>query len=226
VGALLLLAGYAAYAAFLGRAGALALALARAPADPGGTAGRAPSPARAYAAALLDILLLLRLLRTNAPLWALEWVFHLCVALEAARHLRYLLEPVPAWAAALQAPGLAAGYLLPAALLAILAAKWRRRGSGYYSSENVLLLALLLLGAGTGIALKHLAPTDLVAAKSFMLGFFAFRPGAAPASPLFAAHLLLAFLVLARLPAHVATAPFAILDANRRDAALRGILHE
>ena len=71
--------------------------------------------------------------------------------LVALRHLRYFLDPVPAWVWGLQLPGLIAGYVLPVSLVYILAVRIFSEREKYSSPANVLLLALLLAISGIGV---------------------------------------------------------------------------
>ena len=64
-----------------------------------------------------------RLLVVNPALWVGEWVFHAALFVVVLRHLRYFMNPVPAWVVWAQTPGWIAGFLLPAALLYILAVR-------------------------------------------------------------------------------------------------------
>src|SRR5208337_855818 len=70
-----------------------------------------------------DIFFFTRLLKTNDVLWLGEWLFHCSFLFVVMRHLRYVLNPVPGCVVLAQQAGIIAGYLLPAALLYILAVK-------------------------------------------------------------------------------------------------------
>ena len=45
----------------------------------------------------LDVVFLGRVFVVNPALWFGEWVFHASFLLVLLRHLRYFLDPVPAW---------------------------------------------------------------------------------------------------------------------------------
>lgn len=223
LGPIVVAAAYAAYAVFWLRVAVHARVWLRAAPSP-------PEPAATTAKALLlagaDALLLGRLLRANPALWIGEWIFHASLLLAFLRHLRYALEPVPAVVRWAQTPGLVAGYLLPFALASILAMRLLARRESYTSRPNLLLLALALAAGASGVALHARWRADLPAVKGFILGILGLSPQALPASPLFALHFLLGLALLPLLPTHVLTAPFVMLDARRREAALPRVLHE
>lgn len=122
--------------------------------------------------------------------WLFGWVFHAGLVLVLARHLRYFTEPVWGWVAWIQPFGVYAGF----AMLAGLAGLWARRflvdRIRYISTpSDHLMLALLVAIAATGLAMKYVAPTDVVAVKSFFLGLMAFEVRPLPADPVLAVHL-------------------------------------
>ncbi len=172
-----------------------------------------------------DIFFLTRLLKTNDLLWIGEWIFHCSFLLVVLRHLRYILNPVPDWVWRLQTPGLIAGYILPLALIYIFIMKIGKE-EGYFPSYNFFLVVLLFFTGVTGLLMKTVFRTDIVAVNNFMLGIFTFRLADAPASPLFVFHYLLFLVLLAYLPSHVFAAPFVIMEARKRDEELKAIMHE
>jgi nitrate reductase gamma subunit len=130
--------------------------------------------------------------------WLFGWVFHAALALVLLRHLRYFTEPVWGWVAFVQPFGVYAGF----AMLAGLAGLWARRflvdRVRYISTpSDHLMLALLIAIGASGLGMKYLAHTDVVAVKSFFLGLFVFQVRELPADPLLAVHLgLVASLML------------------------------
>ncbi len=171
-----------------------------------------------------DIILLTRLMEANDLLWLAEWTFHFSFVVVVIRHLRYILNPVPDWVWYFQTPGLIAGYILPVSLLCILAIKLR--GKEYLPSYNLFLLVLLFLIGISGLLLKTVFHSDVVAVKNFMLGIFTFSPRDQQLSLLFAVHYLLVLVLFASLPSHIFTAPFVIMEARIRDEGLEAVVHE
>src|SRR5512137_2946774 len=132
------------------------------------------------------------LFKSNLWIWGFGMVFHASLALVLLRHLRYFTEPVWAWVTLVQPFGIYAGF----AMLAGLAGLWARRflvdRVRYISTpSDHLMLALLVAIAGSGLAMKYVAHTDVVAVKSFFLGLLAFQVRELPADPVLAVHLSL-----------------------------------
>jgi nitrate reductase gamma subunit len=130
--------------------------------------------------------------------WLFGWVFHAALALVLMRHLRYFTDPVWGWVAFVQPFGVYAGF----AMLAGLGGLWARRflvdRVRYISTpSDHLMLALLVAIGASGLAMKYVAHTDVVAVKSFFLGLLAFQVRELPADPALAIHLgLVASLML------------------------------
>jgi len=133
--------------------------------------------------------------------WLFGWMFHAALALVLVRHLRYVTEPVWGWVAFAQPFGVYAGL----AMLAGLAGLWARRffvdRVRYISTiSDHLMLALLAAIAATGLAMKYVAHTDVVAAKAFVLGLIVFDWQPLPPDPLLVVHLLLVAALMAIFP--------------------------
>lgn len=150
---------------------------------------------------LAEATLFRSLFRANKWIWLFGWVFHVALALVLARHLRYFTEPVWGWVALMQPFGVYAGF----AMLAGLAGLWARRflvdRVRYISSpSDHLMLALLVAIAASGLAMKYVAHTDIVALKAFFLGLMAFDWKPLPADPLLLIHLALVALLMIVFP--------------------------
>lgn len=228
MGWVIVAATYAVVAAFYLRLGVHALRWAQAAwrTTPAAPRRGAAETLRAAVGATLDIALLRRLFVANPMLWFGEWVFHASLALVLLRHLRYFTEPVPALVSWAQVPGWVAGFLLPAALLYVLALRLLPGREPFSSRTNLLLLLDILGIAATGLLLATRHRVDLVQVKLYALGIVAFRPVAPPADWLLATHLALVLALLASIPSHVFTAPLTLLEARRRDREREAILHD
>ncbi len=117
------------------------------------------------------------------------------------RHLRYFTEPVWGWVAFVQPFGIYAGF----AMVAGLAGLWARRffvdRVRYISTpSDHLMLALLLAIAGTGLAMKYVAHTDIVGVKAFFLGLMGFDWQPLPADLLLYVHLALVAALMLVFP--------------------------
>ena len=151
---------------------------------------------------LMEVVLFRSLFRSNKWIWLFGWIFHVALLAVLARHLRYFTEPVWGWVALIQPFGLYAGF----AMLAGLAGLWARRflvdRVRYISSpSDHLMLALLAAIAASGLAMKYLAHTDIVALKAFFLGLMAFDWQPLPADPALLVHLALVATLMIVFPA-------------------------
>jgi nitrate reductase gamma subunit len=130
------------------------------------------------------------LFKSNLWIWALGWLFHVSLALVLLRHLRYFTEPVWGWVAFIQPFGLYAGLGMAAGLAGL----WLRRVAveriRYISTpSDHLMLALLLVIAASGLTMKFIAHTDIVAVKIFFLGLLRFDLQPLPTEPHLYVHL-------------------------------------
>lgn len=139
-----------------------------------------------------EVVLFESLFKASKWTWLFGWVFHFALLLVLLRHLRYFTEPVWGWVGALQSFGLYAGF----AMLAGLAGLWARRilvdRVRYISApSDHLMLALFIAIAASGLLMKYLAHTDIVALKAFFLGLMVFQWQPLPADPIVLVHLTL-----------------------------------
>lgn len=227
MGKILILAAYAVYAAFWIRLCAHIFVWWRAVRQTSGPSLYiAPSRGKACALAASDVLFFGRLLMVNPALWIGEWFFHASFLLVLTRHLRFFLNPIPAWVWFLQTPGLIAGYLLPVTLLYILIIRLRTNHEKYASPANMFFLVLVLVISTIGVLMNALFKPDLVDVKLFILGIMSFSPVAVPGSVLFLLHFSLILVLVSILPSHIFTAPIIMLEARKRDLALHLVIHE
>ncbi len=227
MGKLLILAAYLVYAAFWIRFFAHILVWLRAK-------GRGTVPVsystrgqgKACALAAVDVLFFRRLLMVNPALWIGEWLFHASFLVVITRHLRFFLNPVPAWVWHLQTPGLIAGYILPLSLLYILIIRLLTTHEKYASPANMFLLALVFLISTIGVLMHAPFRPDLVDVKLFIFGIITLAPTAIPGNLLFILHFILFLILVSVLPTHIFTAPIIMLESRKQELALRLIIHE
>jgi len=141
------------------------------------------------------------LFKANKWTWLAGWVFHAALLLVVARHLRYFTEPVWIWVTWAQPFGLYAGFAMIAGLVGL----WVRRVAvervRYISSPSDHLMLLLLIGiAGTGLAMKYVAHTDIVALKTFVLGLMYFEWQPIPTDLVLLIHLGLVMILAIIFP--------------------------
>ena len=148
-----------------------------------------------------EVVLFHSLFKANKWIWLFGWMFHAALALVLVRHLRYFTDPVWSWVALVQPFGIYAGF----AMVAGLAALWARRlvvpRIRYISGPSDHLMLALLIGIGaSGLAMKFVAHTDIVAVKAFFLGlmYFDWRP--LPGDPPLMVHLTLVIALMLVFP--------------------------
>ncbi len=150
---------------------------------------------------LKEVTLFESLFKANKWTWLFGWVFHFSLVVVLLRHLRYFTEPVWGWVAFIQPYGLYAGF----GMLAGLAGLWARRflvdRVRYITSpSDHLMLALLVAIGASGLAVKYLAHTDIVALKEFFLGLMVFDWHPLPADPALLLHLALVATLMIIFP--------------------------
>ena len=163
-----------------------------------------PAPltqAGVYKRLAAEVLFFTSLFKSNKWIWLFGWIFHVAMALVVLRHLRYFTEPVWWWVVLVQPFGLYAGFAMFFGLFAL----WMRRLFAervrYISSYSDHLMLLLLMGiVGTGLAMKFVAHTDIIALKQFMLGIMYFDWQTLPADPILITHLSLVISLMMIFP--------------------------
>ena len=176
--------------------------------------------------ALVDILLLRRLLRVNDVLWLGEWTFHASLVILFLSHLKYILDPVPACIASMEIPARVAAWLLPASLFYIGALKLVIEKKPYISSYNFMLLGLMMVSCISGLVMKYSFPADLADIKHFTMGLVTFHVVTLPGSLMFLFHFFVFLLLLTSLPTHMFAAPLTMIEARQRDEEIQYLMHE
>lgn len=141
---------------------------------------------------LREVALFESLFKANKWIWAFGILFHGALALVLLRHVRYFQQPVWTPVALLQPFGVYAGF----AMVAGLAGLWVRRvvvpRIRYISApSDHLMLALLVMIGISGLSMKFVARTDIVAVKAFFLGLMRFSIQPLPADLNLLIHLAL-----------------------------------
>jgi nitrate reductase gamma subunit len=141
------------------------------------------------------------LFKSNKWTWMFGWVFHVALALVLFRHLRYFQEPVWTIVALIQPFGKYAAF----GMLFGLAGLWARRflvdRVRYISSlSDHLMLALLVAIGLSGLAIKYLSHTDIVAVKAYMLGLMYFDLQPLPADIFVLLHFSLIITLMVIFP--------------------------
>lgn len=145
-------------------------------------------------------------------LWLAALAFHWSFLVVALRHLRFFMEPNPAWIGYLQywdgfwefslQPVFISGVILFLSV-SFLFARRSLSPEIRYISLPADYFPLLLIGgiAATGLLMRYFAHVDIIAAKQLALGLVTFHP-VAPANlgSLFYIHLFLLSVLIAYFP--------------------------
>ena len=148
-----------------------------------------------------EVLLFESLFKANKWTWIFGYLFHFALVLVLARHLRYFTEPVWTWVVMIQPFGKYAGFVM----VISIAGLWSRRlfvdRVRYISSPSDHLMLILLVAIGlSGLGMKYVAHTDIVALKAFTLGLLYFDWQPLPDDPLVIIHLGLVAILMIVFP--------------------------
>lgn len=133
--------------------------------------------------------------------WIFGWTFHATLLLVLLRHLRYFQEPVWTAIALIQPFGTYAAFAMVAALGGLWARRWLVDRVRYISTPSDHLMLALLIAIGlSGMAMRFVAHTDILAVKMFMLGLMRFDWQPLPADPVLLVHLALVALLMIIFP--------------------------
>lgn len=148
-----------------------------------------------------EVVLFESLFKANKWIWLFGWIFHAGLVLVLIRHLRYFTEPVWNWVALMQPFGIYAGFAMVAGLVGLWARRILVPRIRYISAPSDHLMLALLVGIGvSGLAMKYVARTDIVALKGFILGLLYFDWQPLPADPVLLIHLGLVAVLMIVFP--------------------------
>lgn len=141
------------------------------------------------------------LFRASKWTWIFGWTFHAALLLVLLRHLRYFQQPVWQPVVLVQAVGAYAGIAMVAGLAGLWARRWLVDRVRYISTPSDHLHLVLLLAIGlSGLAMRFVDHTDIIAVKAYMLGLLRLDLQPLPADPLLLLHLALVALLMAIFP--------------------------
>lgn len=148
-----------------------------------------------------EVVLFESLFKANLWTWSMGWLFHASMALVLLRHLRYFTEPVWGWVAFIQPFGVYAGLTMLLGLCGLWVRRLFVERIRYISTPSDHLMLVLLIGiAASGLSMKFVAHTDVIAVKNFFLGWMQFSIQPLPAdAPLFL-HLIMVVSLLVIFP--------------------------
>ena len=141
------------------------------------------------------------LFRSSKWTWLFGWMFHAALLLVVLRHVRYFQDPVWLLISLVQPFGTYAGFAMVAGLGGLWARRFLVDRVRYISTPSDHLMLALLIAIGiTGLSMRFVAHTDIVAVKVFMLGLMRFDIQPLPADPVLLVHLGLVALLMLIFP--------------------------
>jgi nitrate reductase gamma subunit len=148
-----------------------------------------------------EVVLFESLFKSNKWTWLFGWVFHMALFLVLLRHLRYFQQPVWTPVALIQPFGMYAGFAMVIGLAGLWARRWLVDRVRYISTpSDHLMLALLLAIGGSGLVMRFVEHTDIIAVKTFVLGLMRLDWQPLPVDPALLVHLALVSLLMAIFP--------------------------
>ncbi|MEO5342351.1 MAG: respiratory nitrate reductase subunit gamma [Gammaproteobacteria bacterium SHHR-1] len=133
--------------------------------------------------------------------WLFGWLFHFGLFLVTLRHLRYFQDPVWLPIELIQPFGIYAGFAMVAGLVGLIGRRILVDRVRYISApSDFFMLGLLLLIGFSGLMMKFVSHTDIVAVKSFFLGLMTFSWSELPTDVVLLVHLFLVALLMIIFP--------------------------
>lgn len=150
---------------------------------------------------LSEVTLFRSLFRANKWIWLFGWAFHVGLLLVTLRHFRYFQEPVWFWVKWVQPFGIYAGFAMMLGLFGLLARRFFVERIRYISTlSDYLILVLLIMIVLSGLTMKYIAHTDIIAVKDFMIGMMVFDFKPIPQDTPFLIHLGLVIILMIIFP--------------------------
>jgi nitrate reductase gamma subunit len=133
--------------------------------------------------------------------WLFGWLFHFGLFLVTLRHLRYFQDPVWLPIELIQPFGIYAGFAMVAGLIGLIGRRILVDRVRYISApSDFLMLGLLVLIGFSGLMMKFVAHTDVVAVKAFFLGLMTFSWKELPSDVILLVHLFLVAVLMIIFP--------------------------
>ena len=148
-----------------------------------------------------EVTLFNSLFKANKWIWLFGWLFHAALLFVVLGHLRYFTDPVWGWVNIIQPFGKYAAFIMVLGLCGLWARRFLVDRIRYISSPSDHLMLVLLIGIGlTGIGMKFVTHTDIVAVKAFILGLLYFDWQPMPDDLLLTTHLALVISLMIIFP--------------------------
>jgi [DsrC]-trisulfide reductase subunit M len=151
---------------------------------------------------LREVIFFESLFKSNKWIWLFGWTFHMALWLVIIRHLRYTIPGTTPWLLDFLQPfGKYAGIAMVLGLAGLWARRFLVDRVRYISSPSDHLILVLLLAIGlSGLTMKFVAHTDVIAVKAFMSGLWTFQIGTLPTDPFILIHLSLVIILMIIFP--------------------------
>ena len=150
---------------------------------------------------LREVILFQSLFRANKWTWIFGWVFHVAMVFILLRHLRYFIDPVWDWITVIQPFGVYAAFAFVVGLFALGVRRVVVERIRYITGPSDHLMIIMLIAiAISGLFMKYVEHTDIVAVKAFMLGLMYFDLQPLPQDPAVLIHLGLVALLMIIFP--------------------------
>lgn len=141
------------------------------------------------------------LFKASVFTWIFGWLFHAGLFVALLAHLRYFTEPVWGWVTVIAPFSKFAGMAMVAGLCGLLLRRFLvDRVRTISAPSDYLMLVLILLIATTGLMMRFVTHTDIVAVKVFALGLLRLNFESLPSSVVLTLHLLLVAVLLFIFP--------------------------
>ncbi len=133
--------------------------------------------------------------------WLFGWLFHFGLLVVLVRHLRYFTEPLWWISALVQDIGVYMGFAMLLGLAGLLVRRSVVDRLRYISApSDYLMLGLLIAIGGSGLLMKYVTRTDIVAVKAFFLGLMRFDWQPLPTDAMLLIHLTLVAALMIIFP--------------------------
>lgn len=141
------------------------------------------------------------LFKSNKWIWLFGWMFHMALWLVLIRHIRYFTLEVWWWVELAQPFGTYASFAMVGGLLGLWARRFLVERIRYITNpSDHLMLALLVAIGASGMMMRFVTHTDVIAVKAYMLGLMRLRIGDLPADPILLTHLGLVAVLMIVFP--------------------------
>ena len=141
------------------------------------------------------------LFKGNKWTWVLGILFHYGMLIALLRHLRYFTDPVWGWVAMIQWVGIYAGFAMLIGLAGLFARRIFVDRVRYISSPSDYLILILLFMIGlSGMMMKYVSHTDVIAVKEFIRGVITFHWSPMPTDFPLIVHFTLVIMLMIIFP--------------------------